>query len=133
MRRQQQLDALQTQRIQLQRKYNDSAINDRDVLLQNPTTSNAEEDSDTAPIIDTNDVQALKQHQIDILEEQNRGLETLSQTLSRQKNLATQLGQEVEEQNGILEFSNTYIFIYIFGHQLFYIIFLYALQIFWII
>ncbi|KAM7355648.1 syntaxin 8 [Cochliomyia hominivorax] len=105
-RRQQLLDALQIQRQQLQTKYNDSELKDRSALLQNPTTSsntNEEEDSDAAPIIDTHDVQTLKQQHIDLLEEQNRGLETLSQTISRQRHLATQLGQEVEDQNDILD------------------------------
>ncbi|XP_065360221.1 syntaxin-8 [Calliphora vicina] len=107
-RRQRQLDTLQTQRQQLQRKYNDSASNDRAALLQKPSSSGSRvdsngEDSDAAPIIDANDVQTLKQQQIDMLEEQNRGLDTLAQTLSRQKHLATQLGQEVEDQNDILD------------------------------
>ena len=101
-RRQRQLETLQAQRQQLQQKYSQSARNDRTALLESSAggVSSAAEDSDAAPIIDTHDVQALKQQQISILEEQNRGLDTLSQTISRQRQLASQLGQEVDDQNG---------------------------------
>lgn len=97
------METLQSQLQQLQTRYQKSELKDRSSLLQNPSSSSAfnnEEDSDAAPIIDTHDVQTLKQQQIDMLEEQNRGLETLSQTISRQRQLASQLGQEVEDQNG---------------------------------
>ncbi|XP_052844913.1 syntaxin-8 isoform X1 [Drosophila gunungcola] len=40
------------------------------------------------------DVEALKQRKIEMLEQQNQGLEVLSATLSRQRQLATQLGNE---------------------------------------
>ncbi|TMW51194.1 hypothetical protein DOY81_003730 [Sarcophaga bullata] len=104
-RRQRQLQTLQAQRQQLQQKYSQSARNDRTALLENSAggVASAAEDSDAAPIIDTHDVQALKQQQISILEEQNRGLDTLSQTISRQRQLASQLGQEVDDQNDILD------------------------------
>lgn len=54
-------------------------------------------DEDDVPIID---VGQIKQRQIQLMEEQNRGLDILSQSISRQRELATQLGQEVEDQNG---------------------------------
>ena len=47
-----------------------------------------------------NDVESLKQHQIEVMEQQKRGLDVLSQTISRQRALASQLGNEVHEQNG---------------------------------
>ncbi|XP_023304818.2 syntaxin-8 [Lucilia cuprina] len=101
------LDTLQTQRQNLQRKYTNTSNKDRAALLENPSSSSAAvasgEDSDAAPIIDAHDIQTLKQQQISMLEEQNKGLDTLSQTLSRQRQLATQLGQEVEDQNDILD------------------------------
>ncbi|XP_016980707.1 syntaxin-8 [Drosophila rhopaloa] len=49
------------------------------------------------------DVETLKQRKIEMLEQQNQGLEVLSATLSRQRQLATQLGNEVEDQNNILD------------------------------
>ncbi|EDV95792.1 probable syntaxin-8B [Drosophila grimshawi] len=54
------------------------------------------------------DVVSLQQRQAEILDHQNRGLEALSATISRQRSLATQLGQEVEDQNDLLDnLSNT--------------------------
>ncbi|KAH8395218.1 hypothetical protein KR222_002784, partial [Zaprionus bogoriensis] len=49
------------------------------------------------------DIESLKQTQARILEDQNRGLEALSATISRQRNLAAQLGNEVDDQNSILD------------------------------
>ncbi|XP_016966069.1 syntaxin-8 [Drosophila biarmipes] len=49
------------------------------------------------------DVETLEQRKIEMLEQQNQGLEVLSATLSRQRQLATQLGNEVEDQNSILD------------------------------
>ncbi|KAH8259644.1 hypothetical protein KR026_008241 [Drosophila bipectinata] len=49
------------------------------------------------------DVDTLKLRQAEMLENQNRGLDALSATLSRQRILATQLGNEVEDQNNILD------------------------------
>ncbi|XP_043646387.1 syntaxin-8 [Drosophila teissieri] len=49
------------------------------------------------------DVEALKQRKTEMLAQQNEGLEVLSATLSRQRQLATQLGNEVEDQNNILD------------------------------
>lgn len=103
------MDTLESQRQHLQNKYTDTTRNDRSTLLDSGASSNwpssstsragadSNAENDSAAIID---VQRLKQTQIDMLEEQNRGLETLSQSLSRQRALATQLGQEVEDQNG---------------------------------
>ncbi|KAH8340364.1 hypothetical protein KR074_005635 [Drosophila pseudoananassae] len=45
------------------------------------------------------DVDTLKLRQAEMLENQNRGLDALSATLSRQRVLATRLGNEVEDQN----------------------------------
>lgn len=98
------MDALQSQRQILQNKYTNTTRNDRAALLESnwPSTSATRDvadtaDEDSAAIID---VERLKQAQIDMMEQQNQGLETLSQTLARQRALATQLGQEVEDQNG---------------------------------
>ncbi|XP_017135897.1 syntaxin-8 [Drosophila miranda] len=49
------------------------------------------------------DVETLKLRQAEMLEDQNRGLDALSATISRQRSLATQLGNEVEDQNNILD------------------------------
>ncbi|XP_073840110.1 syntaxin 8 [Musca autumnalis] len=102
-RRQRLLDTLQSQRQILQNKYTDSTRSDRSALLDSnwPSSSAAgTSNEDAAAIID---VERLKQAQIDMIEQQNQGLETLSQTLARQRALATQLGEEVEDQNDILD------------------------------
>ncbi|KAL7733730.1 hypothetical protein ACLKA6_011462 [Drosophila palustris] len=49
------------------------------------------------------DAESLKQMQAHILEEQNRGLEALSATISRQRDMAIVVGDEVETQNNILD------------------------------
>ncbi|KAH8239162.1 hypothetical protein KR032_001378 [Drosophila birchii] len=49
------------------------------------------------------DAEALKQRKMEMLAQQDQGLEALSVTLSRQRELATQLGNEVEDQNNILD------------------------------
>ncbi|XP_034483398.1 syntaxin-8 [Drosophila innubila] len=54
------------------------------------------------------DVESLKRMQAEILEEQNRGLEALSRTIGRQRDMAIVVGNEVETQNTILDnLSNT--------------------------
>lgn len=54
------------------------------------------------------DAAALKKARVEIMEQQNRGLEVLSASISRQRDLAMQLGNEVEDQNNILgDMSNT--------------------------
>lgn len=49
------------------------------------------------------DVESLKRMQAEILEEQNRGLEALSRTIGRQRDMAIVVGNEVETQNNILD------------------------------
>ncbi|XP_034111623.1 syntaxin-8 [Drosophila albomicans] len=54
------------------------------------------------------DAESMKRLQTEMLENQNRGLEVLSATIGRQRELATVLGNEVEDQNNILDnLSNT--------------------------
>ncbi|XP_053952822.1 syntaxin-8 [Anastrepha ludens] len=104
--RKQQVDALQTQLAQVHRKITQDTNWERaELFAQSPVdTDRAGGSTENAfPTNNVSDVNALKQRQIDILERQNRGLEILSQTISRQKNLASQLGQEVGNQNDILD------------------------------
>ncbi|XP_054735014.1 syntaxin-8 [Anastrepha obliqua] len=104
--RKQQVDALQAQLAQVHRKITQDTNWERaELFAQSPVdTDRAGTSTENAfPTNNLSDVNALKQRQIDILERQNRGLEILSQTISRQKNLASQLGQEVGNQNDILD------------------------------
>ena len=74
---------------------------DRNILI--PTTASALWDDEDEPIITdipSTSVADLRRQQIQVLEEQNKGLDTLSQTISRQKKLAKRMGTEFIEQNG---------------------------------
>lgn len=107
-RRKQQVEALQNQLAQVNRKVTQDTRGDRAELFAQPDSNilinrPASSDGSSFAAENVSDVNALKQNQIDILERQNRGLEVLSQTISRQRSLASQLGQEVENQNDILD------------------------------
>lgn len=106
-RRQRQVETLQSQLQQLKRKNTNATRSDRAALLEasasQSTWQSYEGGGGDAPIIDTNDVKMFKRRQTELLEDQDRGLEVLSKTLSRQRDLASQLGQEVEEQNSLLD------------------------------
>ncbi|XP_011208962.2 uncharacterized protein LOC105230079 [Bactrocera dorsalis] len=105
--RKQQVEALQNQLAQVNRKITQDTRGERAELFAQPPNylNNRPESSNgsTSPAEIASDVNTLKNRQIDILERQNRGLEVLSQTISRQRSLASQLGQEVENQNDILD------------------------------
>uniref|UniRef100_A0A1A9W7L5 t-SNARE coiled-coil homology domain-containing protein n=1 Tax=Glossina brevipalpis TaxID=37001 RepID=A0A1A9W7L5_9MUSC len=116
-RRQRQIDILQFQRQKIQKEYiyNHPAEVQSETLAASSTgirssdrtihinRNDVENDGEATATIDTNDAEQLKQHQIAILEQQNTDLDILSQTISRQRALATQFGQEVEDQNEILD------------------------------
>ncbi|CAL8124167.1 unnamed protein product [Orchesella dallaii] len=48
-------------------------------------------------------VQQIRQHQQEMIQEQDRGLEALSEVISRQKNLAQVIGNEVDYQNELID------------------------------
>lgn len=76
-------------------------------VWQNAGSTASAEEAQAAPKR-PNDAAALRQARIEIEEQQNRGLDALSASLSRQRELATQLGNEVEDQNNLLDnLSNT--------------------------
>ncbi|EDV40460.1 uncharacterized protein Dana_GF10519 [Drosophila ananassae] len=87
------------------REINEKFVNSSrsNVLAASPGVSSPsvwqDQGSGNAPM----DVDTLKLRQAEMLENQNRGLDALSATLSRQRVLATQLGNEVEDQNNILD------------------------------
>ncbi|KAH8319481.1 hypothetical protein KR067_011183 [Drosophila pandora] len=87
------------------REINEKFVNSSrsNVLAASPGVSSPsvwqDQGSGNAPM----DVDTLKLWQAEMLENQNRGLDALSATLSRQRVLATQLGNEVEDQNNILD------------------------------
>ncbi|XP_055843718.1 syntaxin-8 [Episyrphus balteatus] len=101
-RRQRLIEILQSKLQQSRSKFTSSTRSD---LL--PSSSGSFWQGDDVPIIDTNNgtqtVEQLKQRQIQIMEDQNRGLDALSKSIARQKELASMLGQEVDEHNVILD------------------------------
>ncbi|CAD7081809.1 unnamed protein product [Hermetia illucens] len=103
-RRQRQLEGVQSKLNQLQNKFKATGQADRNALLSSGSSRLWEEDDDVA-IIDPNTqtVDDLRRTQVRIIEDQDRGLETLSHSIARQKQLASQLNGEVEQQNDIID------------------------------
>jgi len=64
-----------------------------------PTTSGGVDSDDT----DLLDVGQMRQHQQHMIAEQDRGLEALSRVIGRQKQIAIDIGNEVDTQNEIIE------------------------------
>lgn len=100
-RRQRLIEILQSKLQQSRSKFTSSTRSD----LLPSSSSGSFWQGDDVPIIDTNNgsVEQLKQRQIQIMEDQNRGLDALSKSIARQKELASMLGQEVDEHNVILD------------------------------
>ncbi|EAA11622.4 AGAP006100-PA [Anopheles gambiae str. PEST] len=114
-RRQRRIEALQSKLIQLQRQfqYVEPAAA-RSALFETNGSGRgrgavafADDDDDDDPaLIPTNSnysVADLRNQQTRILEDQNEGLEALSQVIARQKELATRIGGEVDRHNDILD------------------------------
>lgn len=87
--------------------------NDRNELLGNAKPSywqpGSEDDDDDEPLGDFRPssstsreptVDDLRKQQNKILDDQNEGLEVLSQVISRQKHIALRIGDEFDEQTG---------------------------------
>lgn len=62
-------------------------------------------DDDDEPILQDNTapIETIRSEQTQILKEQDKGLENLSQIISRQKNMALRIGSEIEDQNEIID------------------------------
>lgn len=55
------------------------------------------------PVADSNlSIQDLRRQQTRLLDDQDEGLDALAKIISRQKNLALRIGDEVGEQNGMI-------------------------------
>uniref|UniRef100_A0A182WHT9 t-SNARE coiled-coil homology domain-containing protein n=1 Tax=Anopheles minimus TaxID=112268 RepID=A0A182WHT9_9DIPT len=111
-RRQRRIEALQSKLIQLQRQftYVEPAAA-RSALFETSSSSRGrgafdDDDDDEPALIPSQSnytVADLRSQQTRILEDQNEGLEALSQVISRQKELATRIGGEVDRHNDILD------------------------------
>ncbi|KAL5293409.1 STX8 family protein [Megaselia abdita] len=105
-RRQRQVETLRSKLLTLKNKFLSLTRSDRELLMEtNRANSLWENDEDDAPIIPTTNSNALniRDNQVRIMEQQNRGLDVLSQTISRQRELASRLGTEVVDQNHLLD------------------------------
>lgn len=89
--------------------------NDRNSLLGNEKPSywqpGSDDDDDDEPLADIRPsgstsrpptIDDLRKQQNRILDDQNEGLDSLSKVISRQKHLALRIGDEFDEQNGLL-------------------------------
>lgn len=113
-RRHRQVEGLQSTLIQLRSQFTNVDSNtSRSMLFQQTGASLWEDDDDDdeedVPInrgdgnTSNYTVEDLRQHQVRILDDQNNGLEALSKIISRQKDLALQIGDEVDVQNDIID------------------------------
>lgn len=112
-RRQRQIETLQSSLIHLQTQFTNAGDKDmqRVELLGNGNRPSLwEEDDDDEAMADVGpsgsnnkySVQDYRKQQTRILDDQNEGLEALAKVISRQKHLALRIGDEVEEQNGMI-------------------------------
>ncbi|KAH8366080.1 hypothetical protein KR093_008895, partial [Drosophila rubida] len=99
-------DKLTSQLRELNSKFTSST---RAHQLAPSTSASVWQNASAKPAVDPpRDVESMKRLQTQALEDQNRGLEVLSATIARQRDLAIVLGNEVEGQNNILDnLSNT--------------------------
>lgn len=108
-RRQRQIESLQSKFVHIQTQFT-NAINgasSRSELLKQ-SGSRLWDDDDDVPIHGTYNAAAggnysvdeLRKQQTRVLEDQNEGLENLSKIISRQRELAIKIGDEVDVQNG---------------------------------
>lgn len=107
-RRKFQLETLQSKMIGLETQFRTvDGPSSRSQLLQGSSSLWDDEDDDDVPIIHSDpatnqqSVESLRQQQVRILDDQNQGLESLSKIISRQKDLALKIGDEVDLQNGM--------------------------------
>lgn len=109
-RRQRQIEVLQSKLIHLQTQFTNapSEANREQLFRQSAYAGGSiweDDDGDDLPIVTQNaSVHDLRKQQTRILEDQNEGLEALSKVISRQKDIALRIGDEVDVQNGMLTY-----------------------------
>uniref|UniRef100_A0A182NM68 t-SNARE coiled-coil homology domain-containing protein n=1 Tax=Anopheles dirus TaxID=7168 RepID=A0A182NM68_9DIPT len=103
-RRQRRIEALQSKLIQLQRQFTYVEPEaTRTALFESDSRADEDDEPALIPSHSSYTVGDLRSQQIRILEDQNQGLEALSQVIARQKVLATRIGGEVDRHNDILD------------------------------
>lgn len=106
-RRQRQIEYLQSKSIQLGDQFKNvkgSAAADRASLMSTNKMQKVslwEGDDDDEPLNDNSaSVEQIKAQQNRLIEQQNTGLDSLSKVISRQKELAMRIGEEVDVHHG---------------------------------
>lgn len=104
-RRIRELERLCTEKVQIDLKFQNSpATSSRSQLLSDATQRQALFDDDDDSILkNTAPMETLRSEQIQIIDQQDRGLDSLSKVISRQKFLAQRIGTEIEEHNDIID------------------------------
>lgn len=106
-RRQRLVEGLQSKLVQLQRQFSSvEASAERASLFASGSSRLFDDDDDDPALIrpeSSYTVADLRAQQTRILEDQNEGLDALSKVISRQKELASRIGGEVDRHNGEFE------------------------------
>ncbi|EDS36549.1 syntaxin-8 [Culex quinquefasciatus] len=106
-RRQRLVEGLQSKLVQLQRQFSSvEASAERASLFASGSSRLFDDDDDDPALIrpeSSYTVADLRAQQTRILEDQNEGLDALSKVISRQKELASRIGGEVDRHNDILD------------------------------
>lgn len=106
-RRQRLVESLQSKLVQLQRQFSSvEASAERASLFASGSSRLFDDDDDDPALIrpeSSYTVADLRAQQTRILEDQNEGLDALSKVISRQKELASRIGGEVDRHNDILD------------------------------
>lgn len=104
-RRQRQLEHLASKKVQLDLRFQNTPGSSSRTELLAKVGKNAKlfEDDEDEPILNSTPIETLRHEQTQILKEQDKGLESLSQVIARQKKLALRIGTEIEDQNEIID------------------------------
>ncbi|XP_070497728.1 syntaxin-8 [Chironomus tepperi] len=101
-RRTRQLEQIASKKVQIDSRFrNTSASSSRSQLFQTAARNDIPDDD---PILDPEvPVEVFRQEQQQIIRHQDDSLESLSKVISRQKNIAIRIGNEVDTQNEIID------------------------------
>lgn len=105
-RRMRQLEVLASKKVQLDARFqNNPTSSSRTALFEaaGKRTKFFDDDEDDEILQNTAPIETLRSEQTQILKEQDKGLESLSQVIARQKKLAMRIGTEIEDQNEIID------------------------------
>lgn len=104
-RRSRQLEVLASKKVQLDLRFQNTPGNSSRSQLFEAAGRNHKlfDDDEDDPMLSTAPIEELRSEQKQILKEQDKGLENLSQVIARQKKLAMRIGTEIEDQNDIID------------------------------